>query len=271
MRKRYYNQDDRGKARPDGFTKLHWSFFRSGLAQKVGPAAGWMLFALHSYADKSGRCFPSGRALAQRTGLSPTSITTAKRRLKKLGLIDYVIKREGKKNITHYQLRPLQADDALLKASAEESDNLPKDIRNYIQGLKEFIKKYRWDADYLRTQGLATIKLPNHVKQLLDKHGMSPANGRLFYALSLLDLLTQVSRTGNGFTVTARRNADKIASIVNNMLTAGGIMKVPYEDAFLAFVAWTKKSKASIDLNMGILPTLVREWLKGLRQGKSPA
>lgn len=56
------------------FHRVHLSFYTSGLAKELGATKTHILFAIASYMDEEGKCFPTHLQLSERTGISDKSI-----------------------------------------------------------------------------------------------------------------------------------------------------------------------------------------------------
>lgn len=250
----------------DGFFKVHWSFFKSGLAAKLGPSTGWVLMALHRYANAEGHCHPSNKTLGRDTDLSVSYIVVAKKQLQKAGLIDYKIVREGKKNRTYYRLKPLRGAEVLSDVDKDLAAAHPTDVKRYLGLLKKYATQYKQEASYLKThlQTLKEMKVYPSVLNTLKKEGMDLGNAYLYFALSLVHTLKTVSvQSAEPFPVRVQNNTSRIVQVANSMFKVSSLLSIAYEDALLKFMGWVHQKKAHINLHLGILGPLSDEWARG--------
>lgn len=58
----------------DVFMKVHLTFYKSGLSQRLGIYMAGILTAIASYMDENGECYPTQRQLAERTGMDTKTL-----------------------------------------------------------------------------------------------------------------------------------------------------------------------------------------------------
>lgn len=74
------------------YFQMPYRLFSSGLAARLGRSAGWLYTAMLSHANdhRSMTFSASNKSLACDTGMSPRAIGEAKKKLRHMGLIDYI-------------------------------------------------------------------------------------------------------------------------------------------------------------------------------------
>jgi hypothetical protein len=254
-----------------GFFKVHWDFFKTGRARDIGANAGWVLCALHSFANKEGECYPSLETLAAMTKLSIGTVVKSRGILKEAKLIDFAVSRDGKKNITHYRVFPLEGVDVLKDIEADANSQPSEEFQAYLTALRNLSETYPEDASYLKTniQTLRLMKVPNKIRQYVQNAEKDLDNTFLYFALSLARTIRVVAESFKPpATIAVRGKVDALVGIANSMFKASEILDCTFESAASVFLKWVDTEKKNVSINTGVLLPISEEWVKRLRKSQ---